>query len=68
MVIESKVWLILNRKGRQKAPILNDQANITPILNGFFFIRSIHLNPKKDPFHSKLCGPDVPPASEVMIT
>ena len=37
-------------------PILNDQANITPILNGNLSIHAICLKLKKDPFPSKLCS------------
>ena len=39
-----------------KVPILNDEADMRPILNGNLSIHSIHLNPKKDPFPSKLCS------------
>ena len=56
VILESKVWLILNRKGRQKVPILNDMANMTPILNGNLSIHSIRLDLKKDPFPSNLCS------------
>ena len=40
----------------QKIPILNDQADMRPILNGNLSIHSIHIKPKKDPFPSKLCS------------
>ena len=40
----------------QKVPILNDHVDMRPILNGNLSIHSIHLNPKKDPFPSKLCS------------
>ena len=40
----------------QKVPILNDHADMRPILNGNLSIHSIHLKPKKDPFPSKLCS------------
>ena len=48
--LEFKVWVILHRKGRQKVPLLNDQANMRPILNGNLCIHSFHLKLKKDPF------------------
>ena len=49
-----KIWPILNGKVMQKVPIMNDQADMRPILNGNLSINSIHLKPKKDPFPSKL--------------
>ena len=51
-----KIWPILNGNLTQKVPILNDQADMRPILNGNLSIHSIHLKPKKDPFPSKLCS------------
>ena len=51
-----KIWPILNENLMQKVPILNDQADMRPILNGNLSIHSIHLKPKKDPFPSKLCS------------
>ena len=54
VIIELKVWVILNRKGRQNVPLLNDQANMTPTLNGNLSIHSIRLKLKKDPFPSNL--------------
>ena len=51
-----KIWPILNGNLMQKIPILNDQADMRPILNGKLSIHSIHLKPKKDPFPSKLCS------------
>ena len=56
VVLELKVWVILNRKGRQKVPILNDQSDMPPILNGNLSILSIRLKLKKDPFPSNLCS------------
>ena len=38
-----KIWPILNGKLMQKVPILNDQADMGPILNGNLSIHSIHL-------------------------
>ena len=51
-----KIWPILNGNLMQKVPILNDQADMRPILNGKLSLHSIHLKPKKDPFPSKLCS------------
>ena len=51
-----KIWPILNGKVMQKVPIMNDQADMRPILNGNLSIHSIHLKLKKDPFPSKLCS------------
>ena len=51
-----RIWPILNGNLLQKVPILNDQADMRPILNGNLPIHSIHLKPKKDPFPSKLCS------------
>ena len=41
---------------KAKVPILNDQANMTPILNGNLSIHAIRLKLKRDPFPSKLCS------------
>ena len=54
VILYSKVWFILDRKGQKN--ILNDQASMTPFLNGNFIIHSICLNLKKDPFPSKSCS------------
>ena len=51
-----KIWPILNGNLTQKVPILNDQADMRPILNGNLSIHSIHLKPKKNPFPSELCS------------
>ena len=62
VVLELKVWVILNRKGRPKVPILNDQGNMTPILNGNLSIHSIRLKLKKDPLPSDLCSHKMDPS------
>ena len=51
-----KIWPILNGNSMQKVPILNDQADMRPILNGNLYIHSIHLKQKKDKSASKLCS------------